>query len=159
MKPIPEEAIAAMPTSVEATRESCQEAADATLLVLFLMGEQLDPPADSWPLVVLNGVEVYPLPAPWTSQERSKIKLLGDLNGTGDEGGYLEHCHRNAIEFNAALETRDLPLAQRIAAKGPVDSAHVWNNLNALAMSVEKGNVYRPLELSAETQEAFEALG
>jgi hypothetical protein len=155
MKPIPNELIVKMPRAVEATRESCQEAADAVLHVLFLMGQQLEPPADNWALFVSNGVEVYPLPAPWTSEERRKIRLLVDLNGNSDEGGYLEVCHRNALEFNEALESRDLPLAQKIAAYGPDDSAHVWNSLNALALTVTDESVYRPLELSDETKQSY----
>src|SRR4030095_6539953 len=107
MKPIPNELIIAMPESVEATKESCQAAADAVLHVLFLMGAELDPKM-TWPPVVSNGVELWPMPAPYQSGERRQIRLLVDLNGGGaEEGGYLAHCKRNAEEFNEALEIND----------------------------------------------------
>src|SRR4029453_14262537 len=102
MKPIPQELIYKMPESVEATTESCQEAADAVLHVLFLMGAELDPNV-TWPPIVSNGVELWPMPTPYESGERRQIRVLVDLNGTGESGGYLEHCQRNAEEFNEAL--------------------------------------------------------
>src|SRR5262245_35084984 len=103
MNPIPEELIDLMPDSVEATTESCQAAADATLHVLFFMGAQLDPKLD-WPPIISGAEEVWPMPQPYASGERRSIPLLVDLNGTGEAGGYLDHCVRNAIEYNEALE-------------------------------------------------------
>ena len=154
MKQIEDELIDMMPESVEATRESCQEAADATLGVLFLMGAELDPKL-TWPPIVSSGVELWPMPAPYESGERRRIPLLVDLNGTGDDGGYLLHCRRNAEEFNEALDVDDPELAEKIAAQGPQDAVHVWNYLNALALTCTEESVFRPLTLSDETKGAY----
>jgi hypothetical protein len=155
MKPIPQELIYKMPDDVEASTESCQEAADAVLHVLFLMGAELDPKM-TWPPVVSNGVELWPMPAPYQSGERRQIRLLVDLNGGGaEEGGYLAHCKRNVEEFNEALEDAKPEVAEEIASMGPTDSAHIWNYLNALACSVESESVFRPLELSDECKRSY----
>lgn len=154
MKPIAEELIDAMPSAVETTKESCQEAADAVLRVLFEMGMQLEPKL-SWPPIISNGYELWPMPAPYAFGERQTVPLLVDLNGMGDEGGYLEHCVRNAVEFNEALAEAKPDVAKEIARMGPTDAGHVWNSLNALACSVEDESVYRPIELSAETKQSY----
>src|SRR4030095_3438838 len=153
MKPIPNELIIAMPESVEATKESCQAAADAVLHVLFLMGAELDPKL-TWPPILSNGVELWPMPPPYESGERRQISLLINLNGR-DESGYLEHCNRNAEEFNPALEDAEPDLAKETAKTGPTGAAPVWNYLNSLACSVEDEDVYRPLELSDECKQAY----
>src|SRR4030095_3274955 len=153
MKPIPNELIIAMPESVEATKESCQAAADAVLHVLFLMGAELDPKL-TWPPILSNGVELWPMPPPYESGERRQISLLINLNGR-DESGYLEHCKRNAEEYNRALEEAKPYVATEIAKMGPTDATHVWNYLNSLAFSVEDESVFRALELSDETKESY----
>jgi hypothetical protein len=155
VKPVPNELIVKMPSDVEATRESCAAAADATLLVLFFMAGQLEPKLD-FPPIVSSGVELWKMPAPYDPPAIRTIPLLTDLNGGGDEeGGYLQHCRRNGEEYNRALEEAKPDVAKEIAKMGPTDSAHVWNYLNALACSVENESVYRPLELSVETKQAY----
>jgi hypothetical protein len=155
MKSIPNELIVQMPESVEASKESCQAAADATLIVLFLMGAELNPKM-IWPPIVSNGRELWKMPAPYDPPAIETVPLLVDLNGGGDEeGGYLSHCRRNAEEYNRALEEAKPYVATEIAKMGPTDAAHVWNYLNALACSVEDEEVYRPLELSEECKQAY----
>jgi hypothetical protein len=155
MKSIPNELIVKMPSDVEATRESCQAAADATLLVLFLMAGELDPKLD-FPPIISNGRELWKMPTPYDPPAIETVPLLVDLNGGGDEeGGYLAHCKLNAFEYNEALEEAKPDVAKEIARMGPTDAGHVWNYLNALACSVEDESVYRPLELSTECKQAF----
>jgi hypothetical protein len=154
VKPIQNELIEAMPSSVEASKPSCEAAADATLHVLFLMAAELDPKVD-FPPIISNGVELWPLPPPYETGERRTVPLMVDLNGTGATGGYLEHCRRNAEEFNRALEEAKPDVAKEIAKRGPTDATHVWNFLNSLALSVEDEDVYRPIELSDETKQAY----
>src|SRR5262249_47014455 len=153
MKPIPQEYIDAIPTSVEATRESCQEAADLVLHVLFLMGADAEPKL-AWPPILSGDVELWPMPAPHEPGERRTVPLLVELNG-GGEGGYLVACRRNAEEFNKALDESKPEVAKEIASLGPQDSAHLWNSLNSLACSVEDEAIYRPLELSDECERAY----
>src|SRR4030095_2198413 len=153
MKPIPNELIIAMPESVEATKESCQAAADAVLHVLFLMGAELDPKM-TWPPIVSNGVELWPMPPPYESGERRQISLLINLNGR-NESGYLQHSKTNASEYNQALEEAKPDVAKEIARMGPTDSAHLWNYLNSLALSIEDEDIYRAITLSSETKAAF----
>jgi hypothetical protein len=154
VKPIPQELIDEMPSSVEASKPSCQDAADATLHVLFLMAAELDPKLD-FPPIVSSGVELWPLPPPYETGERRTIPLMVDLNGTGEEGGYLAHCKMNALEYNEALAESKPDVAKKIASMGPTDATHVWNFLNSLACSVEDEDVYRPLELSDECKQAY----
>jgi hypothetical protein len=155
MKAIPNYLIVKMPVAVEASKPSCQVAADATLLVIFMMASQLEPKLD-FPPIVSNGKELWKMPTPYDPPAIETVPLLVDLNGGGDEeGGYLQHTRRNAEEFNAALEEAKPDLAKKIAGMGPTDSAHVWNYLNALACSVEDESVYRPLELSDECKQAY----
>src|SRR5262245_39837615 len=154
MKKIPSEYIDAMPDSVEATKESCQEAADATLLVLFLMAGQLEQKIP-FPPIVSNGRELWKMPSPFNPPAIETVPLLVDLNGTGEIGGYLMHVRRNAQEYNEAIEESKPDVARDIAMLSPMDSTHVWNYLNALACSVEDEDVYRPLELSPETKQAY----
>jgi hypothetical protein len=157
MKPIPNEAIDAIPLTVNDSRESCRQAADSVLLVLFAMGLELETLAE-WPPILSNGREVWPLPQPWTSDESRAAVLMLTLNGVPGDPGFLAAVKRNATEFNEALETNDIPLAQNIAGEGPTDSAQVWSDTNALACSGETADVYRPLELSQETKAAFALL-
>jgi hypothetical protein len=155
MKAIPNYLIVKMPVAVEASKPSCEAAADATLLVIFLMASQLDPKLD-FPPIVSNGQELWKMPTPYDPPAIETVPLLVDLNGGGDEeGGYLEHCKRNAEEFNEALEDAKPDVAKEIARMGPTDAGHVWNYLNALACSVEDESVYRPLELSDECKQAY----
>src|SRR5262245_7207937 len=153
MKKIPEEFIEAMPDRVEATRESCEAAVDPALLVLFLMAGQLEPRLEM-PPIVANGHELWPLPAPWGLAERNQIRLLLDLNGAGDNYGYLEHVRRNALEYNEALEDMKPDIAAQIARMTPGDASHVWEYLNALAASVAD-DIYQTLPLSPECKQAF----
>jgi hypothetical protein len=155
VKPIAQELIDEMPSSVEASKPSCEAAADATLHVLFLMAAELDPKLD-FPPIISNGIELWPLPPPYEMGERrTPIPLLIDLNGTGEEGGYLAHCRRNAEEYNEALAESKPDVAKEIAKMGPIDATHLWNFLNSLAFSVEDEDVYRPLELSDETKQSY----
>src|SRR4030095_6022987 len=151
MKPIPEEIINEMPTSVEASKPSCQAAADDTLLVLFLMAAELDPKLDFSP-IISNGIDLWPLPPPYETGERRPTALLVDLNGTGARGGYLEHCRRNAEEYNTALAEEKPDVAKEIAKMGPTDAGHVWNYLNSLACSVQGEMGFRPLEVGDENE-------
>lgn len=154
MEPIAQQYIDAMQEDVEATREDCEAVANSTLLVLFLMGAELDPKM-TWPPIVSNGVALWPLPSPYDSGTRRTVPLLVDLNGTGEEGGYLSHCKKNAEEYNVALAESKPDVARAIAKMGPTDSAFVWNNCNALALSVADEAGYGPLQLSEETKAAF----
>jgi hypothetical protein len=155
VKAIPNYLIVKMPVAVEASKPSCEDAADATLLVIFLMASQLEPKL-TFPPIISNGEETWKMPKPYDPPAIKTVPLLVDLNGGGDEeGGYLEHCKRNAEEFNAALEEAKPDVAREIARMGPTDAGHVWNYLNALACSVEDESVYRPLELSTECKQAF----
>jgi hypothetical protein len=158
MEPVPANYINAIPETVEADRESCTIAADNTLLALFFLASQKEGEWESFPLILSNGVEVWPLPAPWTSRDENKLQLLQNLNGQGNREGYLTHCKKNCVEFNEALASNDLPLANRILAVTPQDSAAIWNDCNALAFTVETANVYRPLSLSDGTKEVFEEI-
>jgi hypothetical protein len=158
MNKIPEEYIDEMPSSVEATKESCEVAADATLYVLFLMAAELDEEL-TFPPIVSNGHELWKMPSPYDPPAIRTVPLLVDLNGGGDEeGGYLVHCRRNAQEFNEALDDSKPDVARDLARMSPTDSGHVWNYLNALACSVEDEDIYRPLILSDETKRIFEQM-
>jgi hypothetical protein len=157
MNKIPQEFIDEMPSSVEATKESCEVAADATLYVLFLMATELDEEL-TFPPIISNGHELWKMPSPYDAPAITTVPLLVDLNGTGDDGGYLLHCRRNAQEFNEAIDESKPDVARSLARMGPTDSGHVWNYLNALACSVEDESVYRPLELSDETKRVFEQM-
>jgi hypothetical protein len=157
MDKIPQELIDEMPTTVDATEDSCQDACDATLLVLFIAGTRPLPP-----ILSQNNIEVYPLPPPYYDGEEDQATLLSNLNGGEASGGYknreiglLEHCVKNANEYNDAVDSNDLPLANKIKAQMTEDSAHVWNWCNALAKTVCEENVYRPLLLSDSTKEAY----
>jgi hypothetical protein len=155
VKLVPNELILKMPIAVEATRGSCQAAADATLHVLFLMAGQLEPKLD-FPPIISNGRELWKMPTPYDPPAIQTVPLLVDLNTAGaGEDGYLAHCKRNAQEFNEALEEAMPDVAKEIAGMGPTDSAHVWNYLNALACSIEDEAVYRALTLSPETKQSF----
>jgi hypothetical protein len=161
--PLPEEIIEAIPTVVQVSRESCQEAADAALLALFSLGVRLDPVPD-FPLILSNGHEVWPMPAPWNYavpyNDTGWIKigeLLDNLNGVGDDIGLLKHIKLNAQKYNEALESGAESEARAIAEQSPADSASIWNNTNALAMSLTK-QIYHPLSLSAATRAAYERL-
>lgn len=153
MKPIPEQFINAMPTFVEANKPACQAAADATLLVMFLLGGQLQ--GQEWPPIISNGTESWPLPAPWTSSESRMLNLLGNLNGSVSETGLLAHTKKNAIAFNEAVEGNAIPEAERIAKQMPNDSAELWSYLNSLAFRVEEEGIYKTIQLSAETHGAY----
>lgn len=153
MNSIPEEYIDRMPSVVDATKESCQAAADATLVVMFLIGAQVE--GQSWPPIISNGVENWPLPAPWASDEERMVYLLGNLNGTTNETGLLAHTKRNAVAFNDAIAVEAIPEAEVIAKQMPNDSGELWSYLNALAARVEDENVYRTIVLSAETHGAY----
>jgi hypothetical protein len=160
---LPEEIIEAIPTVVQVSRESCQEAADAALLALFSLGLRLDPVPD-FPLIFSNGHEVWPMPAPWNYavpyDDTGRIKtgeLLDDLNAVGDDIGLLEHIKLNAEKYNEALESGAESEAREIAKQSPADSAALWNSTNALAMSLAK-EIYHPLSLSAATRAAYERL-
>jgi hypothetical protein len=156
MKPIPQELIDAMPVKVEASRESCQAVVDPVLLVLFLMGGQLKPPPEETPPIISNGRELWPLPPKWGLEERQTVSLMVNLNGAGpDKVGYLETCKRNAQEYNQAIEDSKPDVAIGICNLWPADSAHVWEYLNALAASVEQGDVYRTLALAPEVKQAY----
>ena len=173
MNPIPSEVISSIQTQVEANRDSCEEVADKALYPLFLMGAELDP-VPEFPLIVSNGVVVYPTPAPWKyappmrqvggNQKINTQELLNYLNGApatehrGPQPGLLNHVKENCEEYNKALANNDRPTAERIAAQSVSDSAAVWNNCSALAMSVETGSVYKNLSLSEQTINAYEAL-
>jgi hypothetical protein len=154
MKKIPNELIEAIPDGVEATTESCTVAADTTLLVLFLMATELDERPE-FPLIISNAVEVWPLPSPWTSDEENVLRLLTTLNGRGEDPGLIEHVKRNAQEYNSALDTNDIPVAERIATQGAPDSAAVWNATNSLACQSTKEGIFRTLLLSDATKHAF----
>jgi hypothetical protein len=152
MKPIPVEMIATIPDEVEQTRESCREAADLTLRPMFFVGaegEQLE-----YPPIFSNGVELWPLPVPWTAGEYTIRQLHENLNG---DDGFLAHTRKNCEAYNAALHGGALPEARRIREQMAKDSAAVWNNCNALAHSVEDEKVYRTLDLSEETKELYNA--
>ena len=87
------------------------------------------------------------------------MQLLTNLNGTeGSREGWLTHAKKNCEEFNEALATNDLPLANRIIAITPGDCAAIWNDCNALALSTETAGVYRPLVLSEGTKAAFKEI-
>jgi hypothetical protein len=155
MKPVPNELIVKMPSDVEATRESCQAAADAVLHVLFFMAGQLEPKLD-FPPIISNGHELWKMPSPYDPPAIQTVPLLVDLNTAGaGEDGYLAHCKRNAQEFNEALEEAMPDVAKEIASMGPADSNHIWNFLNALACSVEDEAIYKPLLLSPECKQSF----
>jgi len=157
MNPIPQEHIDSIPDSVEATRESCQLAADKALFVLFFMANELKE-CPEFPPIISNGAEVWPLPAPWTSDEESVIRLLLNLNGRDDDPGLLPHVKRNASEYNEALQSRDIPVAEKIASQGPDDAAALWNDTNSLALESTKESNFKTLVLSDETKEMFERL-
>src|SRR5262245_32504678 len=121
MKVIPEELIDQIPTDVEAERSSCQQAADAALHVLFLMGAEVQPRLN-WPPIISSGIPVWPLPPPWRSNEERQVQLLVAINGTGsEEPGLLAACKRNAEEFNVAIAEAKLDVAKQIAELGPQD--------------------------------------
>ena len=80
-------------------------------------------------------------------------EVLGNVNE------WLPHVKKNAEAYNQALAVNDVPTAVRIAEQGVNDSAMIWSNTNALAMSVEDESVYRTLELSPETKEVYAAIG
>lgn len=159
LKKIPLELIQEMPDGVTKERDVCEKAADDTLKVLFFMAAEIAP-VENFPLIISNGVEVWPLPAPWISGERRPNIILHDLNGTEDEGGYLTACKRNAEEYNKLIEEgKDDPdaldKAKEVAKLSAGDSAHVWSYLNALVASTTTENVYQTLELSDETGDLY----
>jgi hypothetical protein len=167
VKPIPEEIINQVPGKVIPDRESCEFAADKALMVLFLMGGELDP-VPPFPPILSGKVEVSPLPAPWEyepplkpSGEIDIQELLDYINGApateyrGPQPGLLQHIIENANEYNIALSVNDRPTAERIAGMGPQDSAMAWSTLNSLAQSVTEGSVYSTLQLSGPTKAAY----
>jgi hypothetical protein len=156
MNPIPEEVINQVPDEVEPDKESCEDAANQALLLLFMIGGQA---AESliWPPILSNNVEVWPLPAPWTSDQENKRQLLENLNGDPEENqtGLLLHVKINAHAYNRALAEGANPEAERIIGMSPADSNSLWNDLNALAQSVEVESVYKTIVLSDECKIAY----
>jgi hypothetical protein len=160
MKLIPNEFVNRMPERVLPTYESCQSAADATLTALFMMGAQLDEesqPEDAWPLIVSNGVEVYPLPAPYEENAVALQVHLDNLNGDVTKTGLLPHAHTNALAYNSAILENKPDVAKAIAALGPADAAAIWNNLNGACMAlVPEGGMYSPIVLDELTKISYQ---
>jgi hypothetical protein len=156
MDPISSDLINAIPDEIVAEKTDCQLAADTCLMVLFTMADELEP-VPEMPLIISNGQELYPMPAPWTYAP--PLRLGGTQIDTKEVlrnvNEWLPHVKKNGHAYNEALAVNDIPTAERIAQQGVNDSALVWNMCNALAQSVETENVYRPLELSDETKGAF----
>ena len=149
MKQIDTELINAIPSSVTPDRASAENAADAALHVLFLIGAQV--PGQTFPpLLSSTGVEVWPTPAPWNyPTDEGKNTYVSRLNES------LPHTKKNADAFNAAVAAGDKEEAEDICKVCPKDSGQIWNDSNGLARAVETASVYRTLELSAETQQAY----
>jgi hypothetical protein len=156
MKPIPEEIIDQVPEKVTPDKESCEIAASQGLLLLFMIGSQATSPL-IFPPILSNHHEVWPLPAPWTSDEENRRQLLENLNGDPEENqtGLLSHVKINARAFNEALESGAMPEAERIIDTTPGDSSSLWSDLNALAHSVEDEPDYKTIVLSDECKVAY----
>ena len=160
MDPIGSELINAIPDSIEAERDRLPGGSRYEPLVLFTLANELEP-APEMPPIISNGVELYPLPPPWTYAPPMRLagRKIDTHQVLATVNEWLPHIRKNAEAYNEALGVNDVPTAVRIAQQGVNDSAMIWSTTNALAMSVEAGNVYRALELSAETKEAYEAIG
>jgi hypothetical protein len=156
MDPISSDLINAIPDEIVAEKTDCQLAADTCLMVLFTMADELEP-APEMPLIISNGDELYPLPAPWTYAPPlrlggTKIDTKEVLRNVNE---WLPHIKKNTHAYNEALAVNDIPTAERIAQQGINDSALIWNMCNALAQSIETEKGYRALELSTETKESY----
>ena len=94
MDPIGSELINAIPDSIEAEKDDCQEAADTSLFVLFTLANELEP-APEMPPILSNGVELYPLPPPWTYAP--PMRLAGrkiDTHASSRDGQRMAAAHQ-----------------------------------------------------------------
>jgi hypothetical protein len=149
MKPIDQELINAIPDAVGKTRAGCQEAADTALAVLFMIGEQFKQFL-TFPLIMSNDVEVWPMPPPFTLPMTNNIDAIeANLNE------FLRHTKINANAFNEEVNINNVPGARSIAEKTPHDSGMIWhlaNDLGRLLAGQEGETVFRTLDLSENTE-------
>jgi hypothetical protein len=149
MKPIDQELINAIPDAVDKSRAGCQEAADTALAVLFTIGEQFKQFL-TFPLIMSNGVEVWPMPPPYT------LPMTNNMNAVEcNLNEFLRHAKINANAFNEEVNLNNVPGARSIADITPKDSGMIWHLANDLCRlgALQGGEtIYHPLDLSENTE-------
>ena len=150
MYPIADELIEAIPDFVEPNRGACEQAADAALNVLLLIGAQFRQFLVFPPILSTTGVELWPMPPPYHMPiDEPQPVVQTNLNEL------VRHTKVNARAFNEEVNINNVPGARSIAEVTPKDSAAIWNYCNSLARHIEESSVVQVLGLSDATKTAY----